>query len=270
MAAELLSDRPADGVLRLRISNPDKRGALDHGILDALADAVTAASSADSGVRAILLTGVDRQFSSGYDLSDADAADVSDTQLAERAEGLVAHPFTAAIDALESTDLPTVAALPGPTMGGGLELAIVCDLRVAADDVRMAMPPARLGLVYAHTGLRRFVDVIGAPRTRELFLLGRPIDAATAHQWGLLNRVVPAEEIGTAGLDIAIGLAAGAPLSVRGNKRSLRILLDAAGELRREDEETLLALRRASFESDDLVEGLRAFAERRDPVWRGR
>ncbi|MCK9249636.1 MAG: enoyl-CoA hydratase-related protein [Solirubrobacteraceae bacterium] len=270
MPAALLSDRPADGVLRLRISHPEKRGALDHGLLDALAAAVAGASAPGSGVRAILVTGVDGQFSSGYDLTDANAADVSDTQLAERAEGLVAHPFTAALDALEATDLPTVAALPGPTMGGGLELAVVCDLRVAADGVRMAMPPARLGLVYSHTGLRRFVDVIGAPRTRELFLLGRPIDAATAHAWGLVHRVVPPDEIEAAGLDLAIGLASGAPLAVRGTKRSLRILLDGAGELRREDEETLLGLRRASFESEDLVEGLRAFAERRDPAWKGR
>ena len=113
----------------------------------------------------------------------------------ERAEGLVAHPFTEAIDALEAFPLPTLAVLPGHTIGGGLELALSCDLRVAQAEIKLGMPPAKLGLVYSHTGLRRFLDAIGAPRTRELFLLGRYIDAPTALAWGLVNRVAPGEQL---------------------------------------------------------------------------
>src|SRR5262249_563698 len=110
-------------------------------------------------------------------------------------EGVGGDAFTEGIDALEAFPYPTLAALPGHTIGGGLELALACDLRVAQEDVLLGMPPAKLGLVYSHTGIRRFIDAIGVTRTRELFLLGRYIDAPTALAWGLVNRVVAAAEL---------------------------------------------------------------------------
>ncbi len=125
------------------------------------------------------------------------------------------------------------------------------------------MPPAKLGLVYSHTGLRRFIDAIGAARTRELFLLGSYIDAPTALQWGLVNRVAPAEELEAVALEMAAELAGNAPLSQLGNKRVIAALLDAEGELPREVEEELIELRRASFASQDMREGMKAFAEKR-------
>ena len=185
MAGELLLDRPADGVLRLTISNPAKRNALDHPILDAIAAVLDDIGDA----RVVLLTGAEGMFSSGYDIGD-----IPDDVFAEEAERLVAHPFAAALEALEACEVPTVAALPGHTIGGGLELALACDLRVAADGILLGMPPAKLGLVYSHTGLRRFLEAIGAPRTRELFLTARNVDARTALDWGLVNQVVGVSE----------------------------------------------------------------------------
>src|SRR6185312_11569935 len=182
MAGELLLDRPADGVLRLTISNPAKRNALDHTILDEIAQAV---GDVGDDPRCVLLTGAHGMFSSGYDLGD-----LAGEAFADDAEQLVAHPFTAALDALDACPVPTIAGLPGHTIGGGLELALACDLRVAADGIRLGMPPAKLGLVYSHTGLRRFLQTIGVPRTRELFLLGRHVDARTGLVWGLVNAVV--------------------------------------------------------------------------------
>jgi len=164
----------------------------------------------------------------------------------------------------------TLAALPGHTIGGGLELALACDLRVAAEGIQLGMPPARLGLVYSHTGLRRFVEAIGAPRTRELFLLGRNIDAATALAWGLVNRVAAPAALEETALGLARELAGNAPLSISGNKRILRALLDAEGELADEMERELIELRRACFASEDLREGVRAFGEKRHAHWRGR
>ncbi len=263
MSGELLSDEPADGVLRLTISNPTKRNALDHPILDAIARAVEAAPG--RGVRALLLTGEEGMFSSGYDIGAS-----SEEGFEERAEALVAHPWTSAIEALEACDLPVVAALTGHTIGGGLELALACDLRLAADGIRLGMPPAKLGLVYSHTGLRRFLDAIGSARTRELFLLGRHVTAPEAHAWGLVNAVVPERELPEAALDWATELAGNAPLSVRGNKRVLRALLAAEGALAPEVEEELVALRRACFSSADFREGVSAFGEKRPPRWRGR
>jgi enoyl-CoA hydratase/carnithine racemase len=163
-----------------------------------------------------------------------------------------------------------VAALPGHTIGGGLELALACDLRVALEGIKLGMPPAKLGLVYSHTGLRRFLDAIGATRTRELFLLGDYVDAATALAWGLVNRVASASELEGTTLSLARELAGNAPLSQTGNKRVIAALLGAEGALDPEVEQELIELRRASFASDDMREGMRAFAEKRPPRWRGR
>jgi enoyl-CoA hydratase/carnithine racemase len=261
MAGELLLDRPADGVLRLTISNPAKRNALDHPILDA----ITAVLDDIGAARAVLLTGAEGMFSSGYDIGD-----IPDDVFAQEAERLVAHPFAAALEALETCEVPTVAALPGHTIGGGLELALACDLRVAADGILLGMPPAKLGLVYSHTGLRRFLEAIGAPRTRELFLTARNVDAGTALDWGLVNQVVGASDLEGAALDLAQDLAANAPLSVRGNKRAIRELLAADGRLDPEVERELIELREASFQSEDLREGVRAFGQKRPARWKGR
>jgi enoyl-CoA hydratase/carnithine racemase len=264
MAGELLIDEPLDGVRRLTISNPAKRNALDHAILDGIAAAVREADG-DGRTRAIVLTGAHGMFSSGYDIGDI-PADV----FAAEAEKLVAHPFTSAIGALDATDVATIAALPGHTIGGGLELALACDLRVARDGIKLGMPPAKLGLVYSHTGLRRFLHAIGEPRTRQLFLLGRNISAREAKDWGLIHEVAGEEDLEGFALDWARELAANAPLSVRGNKRVLRALLDADASLDPAVEAELIALRKACFASEDLVEGVRAFAEKRPARWQGR
>ena len=258
---KLLIDEPAPGVVRLTISNPAKRNALDHPILDA----ITATLAEASDARCLMITGAHGMFSAGYDIGE-----IPTEEFEERAERLVAHPFTEAIDALERFPHPTLAMLPGHTIGGGLELALSCDLRVAKAEIKLGMPPAKLGLVYSHTGLRRFIDAIGAPRTRELFLLGRHIDAATALQWGLVTRVAPEAELEALALELATELAGNAPLSQTGNKRVIEALLAAEGTLGDDVEQELIELRRASFASQDMQEGMRAFAERRPPRWQGK
>jgi enoyl-CoA hydratase/carnithine racemase len=261
---KLLVDEAGAGVVRLTISNPAKRNALDHPILDAVTGMLTELARGESGARCVVITGAHGMFSAGYDIGE-----IPDEEFEERAERLVAHPFTEAIDALQAFPYPTLAVLPGHTIGGGLELALACDLRVALETIKLGMPPAKLGLVYSHTGLRRFIDAIGAPRTRELFLLGSYIGAPTALQWGLVNRLAPAAELETTALDIAAELAGNAPLSQLGNKRVIAELLDAEGVLVAEVEEELIELRRASFASQDMREGMKAFAEKRPPRWRG-
>ncbi|HTA97760.1 MAG TPA: enoyl-CoA hydratase/isomerase family protein [Solirubrobacteraceae bacterium] len=266
---KLLIDEPADGVVRLTISNPAKRNALDHPILDAIAATLSelasdAAATDGAPGRCVIVTGTGGMFSAGYDIGE-----IPDEEFEERAEALVAHPFTEAIEALEAFPHPTLAALPGHTIGGGLELALACDLRVARAEIKLGMPPAKLGLVYSHTGLRRFIDAIGAARTRELFLLGRYIPAEAALQWGLVNRVVAEEQLDACALDLAAELAGNAPLSQTGNKRVIAALLDARDGLSADVEAELIELRRASFASQDMREGMKAFAERRPARWRG-
>jgi len=143
-SGKLLLDEPAEHVARLRISNPEKRGALDHEILDTLADTVYGLEA-----RCLLLTGEGAMFSAGYDIGTFD-----DAEFEREASQLVAHPFHAAIEALEAFKYPSVAALNGHAIGGGLEVALSCDIRIAARGIKMGMPPAKLGLIYSHTGLR--------------------------------------------------------------------------------------------------------------------
>ena len=257
---KLRLDHPAEHVARLTIDNPAKRNALDHEILDAFAAAVP-----ELDARCLLVTATGPVFSAGYDIGN-----LPSEEFADRAEALVAHPFHAAIEALDAFPFPAVAALNGHAIGGGLELALSCDLRIASEEAKVGMPPARLGLVYSHTGLRKFVDAIGVPRTKELFFTARNIPARTALQWGLVNEVVAPDELADHAVAYAARIAALAPLSLEGNKRTLRELLAAEGELDPEVERELVALREACFHSEDFFEGVRAFAEKRPPQWRGR
>ena len=258
----LVLDWPAPHLARLTLANPAKRNALDHAILDALTAVVP--GLAERGARCLLLTGSGPVFSAGYDIGG-----LPRDEFADRAEELVAHPFTAALDALEAFTFPSVCALNGPALGGGLELALVCDLRIAVAGASFAMPPAKLGLIYSHTGLRRFIDTIGAPRTRELFLVGRRVSARNALAWGMVNDVVESEELEEAALDLAGEIAANAPISLEGNKRIIRELLAAEGELDLETEQELVALRESCFTSRDFFEGVRAFEQKRPPRWTG-
>jgi len=256
----LLVDEPAPGVARLTISNPWKRGALDHAILDGFASTVPRLDS-----RCLIITGEQSTFSAGYDIGDLPAS-----VFADEAEKLVAHPFAAAIDAIEDYPFPTLAALNGHAIGGGLELALSCDLRIAAATIALGMPPAKLGLVYSHTGIRKFIDTVGASRTRELFLVGRQIDARTAREWGLVNAVSEPGRLADDALQLAREIAANAPLAQLGNKRVIRAVLDARGALAPDVERELIELRQACFSSEDFREGVRAFAEKRQAQWKGR
>jgi enoyl-CoA hydratase/carnithine racemase len=260
---KLLLDRPAEAVARLRIANPERRNALDHEILDALAETMRLL---DRGIetRCVLITGEPPVFSAGYDITAIPA------RTFERdAEALVAHPFHAAMEAISRHPWPTVAAINGHCLGGGLELAVSCDLRICAAGAELGMPPARLGLIYGHTGLRKFLDTIGLSRTKELLLTGRNLSAVRAEEIGLVNEVVGDERLEAEAVELAALIAANAPLSTRGNKSAIQVL-NSNPVLSQQQEAGLVALREACFASEDLREGIEAFAEKRKPRWTGR
>lgn len=259
-SGKLIRDEPAEGVVRLRISNEQRRGALDHEILDTLAETLR-----ELEARCLVLTGTGGVFSAGYDLGNLEGS-----EFAQQAERLVAHPFHAAIEALDAFPAPVVGALNGHAIGGGLELALSCDIRVAASGIKLGMPPAKLGLIYSHTGLRKFVAAIGPANTAELFYVGRNVEADRAREIGLVNHVVDAGDLDARALALASEIASNAPLSLTGNKRILRVLAEHESALPSDVERELVELRESCFATEDFREGVRAFGEKRAPRWRGR
>jgi enoyl-CoA hydratase/carnithine racemase len=257
-SGKLLLDEPAPHLTRLRISNPAKRGALDHEILDTLAATVKGLDA-----RCLIITGDGKMFSAGYDIGNLD-----EQNFAERSEKLVAHPFHDALEALEGYQYPVVAALNGHAIGGGLELALTADIRIAAPGIKLGMPPAKLGLIYSHTGLKKFIDIIGVAHTNELFFTGRNIDAERGAEIGLVNHV--ADDAEAAALELATEIAANAPISLKGNKRIIRTLREVPQKLPEELEQELIELRESCFYTEDFREGVRAFGEKRAPEWRDR
>jgi enoyl-CoA hydratase/carnithine racemase len=259
-SGKLIQDEPAEGVVRLRISNPERRGALDHEILDTLAATVAALDA-----RCLVITGTDGVFSAGYDLGNLEGREFE-----ENAEKLVAHPFHSAIEALEAYPYPVIAQINGHAIGGGLELALTCDIRIAKRGIKVGMPPAKLGLIYSHTGLRKFIDVCGPANTAELFFVGQNVDADRGAAIGLVNHVVEPGELEERTVFMAREIAANAPLSLAGNKRIIRELRAHAAALPEDVERELVELRESCFRSEDFLEGVKAFGEKRAPRWQSR
>ena len=260
---KVLLDYPADAVARLTLNRPSARNALDHETLGALAEAMP---SLDRGieVRCVILTGKGKAFSAGYDI-----ASISDDSFESEAEALVAHPFHKALDAVAGHPWPVLCAINGHALGGGLELALCADLRVCASGVKLGMPPAKLGLIYGHTGLRRFIETIGVPWTRHLFLVGDTLSSTRAEKIGLVHEEVDPEELEAESVELAAEIAANAPLSMKGNKQAIDTLA-ANPVLTAEQEKELIELRESCFKSEDFREGIVAFGEKRKPDWKGR
>ncbi len=246
------------GVLIVRLVHEGKANALTERMLTALAKLLAAQPYPD--VRAAILTGAgDRHFSSGAELGTDPILEWSNR--IKRIE----HGIQDVASAIQKARFPVIAALNGDAIGGGLELAMACDWRVAREGIRLGMPPARIGLVYTADGLRRFADEIGMARTREIFLTGRPFDARAAREIGLVNHVVPAEELLPVAQRMGQAVAANAPIAVEGIRGVLRAIADNDAPDGKAQQWRVKA-----FGSQDLAEGVAATRERRQPEFGGR
>ena len=244
------------------VSNPGKKNALNMKMLGELRRAFGELSGED--VRCVVLRGEGQEaFCAGYDITAIPAGGSGEAQVL-----LSSNPFDDMIRAVASCPAPVIAMLNGFAFGGGLELAVACDIRVASDQAVFGMTPARLGVIYRPAGLMRFVHAIGLPATKELFYTARTVSARRAYDLNLVNRVCPPEELRQVTCEMAREIAANAPLSIRGTKRILDMCMEFRGLPPAEAEEADDLIRRC-MESQDLVEGKKAFLEKRKPVFRG-
>lgn len=259
----LLTDREGY-VCTLTLNRPEKRNSLSPELLIKIHETLEGLSR-DDDVRTVVIRGVgERAFSSGYDIS-AIPTDVSpETQEKLKTQS----PLQLALGSVVNFPYPVIAMLNGYAFGAGCELAISCDTRIAADDIRMGMPPAKLGIVYFPDGLRRFIRVIGLSATKELFFTGRYYDAPRIKEMGLVDYMVPRSELKDFTYSLAEEIAGNAPLSLKGTKRILNLLMRSEKMEEQDEKEAEKILARA-FNSEDLKEGQRAFLEKRKPVFKG-
>ena len=254
MADELVKIERQPNYLTFTLNRPEKRNSLNEALLHEL-DQGLAEVEKDKNIRAVILRGAGRAFCAGLDLAEADRLEGSHSPVnLERIFRRVEH-----------LPVPVIAAVQGAALAGGCELALHCDLRVAADDLRMGMTVARVGLVVPYNFIRKLIEIIGAANTAQILYTAEPVSAQRALQMGMVHEAVPAAQLDEAAVRWAERIAANAPLSLRTMKQSMRRSLDSSNDAWHED---ILEMGRQVRASKDAKEGIRAFLEKRKPVWK--
>jgi enoyl-CoA hydratase len=249
-----------DAVRVITVNRPDKLNALNAATLDALHAAFDAAAK-DAGVRCVVLTGAgSKAFVAGADISEMNTlTPVQGRDFSLRGQRLMRR--------VEKMPKPVIAMVNGFALGGGLELAMCCHLRIAADNAKVGQPEVNLGLIPCFGGTQRLLRLAGRAATLELCLVGTPIDAARARELGIVNRVVAADELQAETMKLAAQLAASAPLALRGVIDCVNVGGECGIEEGLEYETAQFGL---MFSTDDMREGTDAFLERRKPAFNGR
>ncbi|OIP88282.1 MAG: enoyl-CoA hydratase [Syntrophobacterales bacterium CG_4_8_14_3_um_filter_58_8] len=264
MGERLLIER-TERICTIRINRPEKRNALSPLVFTELIDLLQQLRDKDE-VRCVVLTGCgEKTFSSGFDIADL-PVDAS-PEIAEAAKGDT--PLDNGMRAIRDFPYPVIAMINGLAYGAGCELAVTCDIRIAADDVRFSMPPAKLGIVYRWRGILKFIDVVGPAYAKEIFLTGRAYGADKAKEMGLVHYVLPREELTPFVNRMAQDISENAPLALKATKTIFnRFFHDQ--RFCPQDVQEMERLRYEAYRSEDLKEGQRAFREKRKPVFRGR
>ncbi len=261
MASDKIISRIEGAVAHLIFNNPERRNAVSLDMWEAAGEALDT-FAADREVRLVILSGAGgKAFVSGADISRFEAERASEAAIAHY------HDTSARIfDKLEHLPVPTIARIDGYCVGGGVGIAVACDLRICGESAQFAVPAARLGLGYGHVGVRRLIDLVGPAATKEIFFTARMYSAAEALGMGLVNRVVADAELDAAMADYGARITANAPLTVSSIKTIVGELMKDAD---RRDLDRCEAVVKACFDSNDYVEGRRAFLEKRPPKFTG-
>jgi enoyl-CoA hydratase len=248
------------GLATVTVNRPEALNALNQEVLERLASTF-AELAADEQCRVIILTGAgDRAFIAGADIA------AMATLSAEEARTFM-ELGQAVCNRIESAPQVVIAAVNGYALGGGCEVALACDLRVAAEQARLGLPEVTLGIIPAWGGTQRLPRLVGRGRAKQLILTGRPITAAEAWQIGLVNQVVPADQLLPSARALATTILENGPLAVRAAKEVLELTKDAdlpVGLKAEVEAEVRL------FATADRIEGMTAFLQRRKPVYQGR
>jgi enoyl-CoA hydratase len=253
MADEVVKLERHQNYATLSLNRPEKRNAINRAVMEAM-DSALAQIEGDKEIRAVIIRGEGRGFCSGLDLRDIEQM------------GAGGISFEKVIRRLGQLAVPSIAAIHGEALTGGLVLALTCDLRIAGEGARLGMTPARIGYLPTYWIFRRFVETVGPANTAEIMYLADPVDSARAREMGLVHRVVADGELGAAAAAWAEKIAGNAPLSVRAMKRTIARVMSDAFEVEHHDLDELGNQVRTS---KDAKEGVRAFLEKRKAVWRG-
>jgi len=264
MEQELIVERQGY-VGTLKLNRPRKRNALSPDLLIRLHLALEAWEQSGEVRVAVITSADDKAFSSGYDILAIPTEMTPEMQELARKH----NPLELALGTVKNFAYPTIAMLNGYAFGAGLNLAVCCDIRLGADDIRAGMPPAKLGLVYHPEGLRQFVEVLGLARTREIFFSGRTYQGAQLREMGLVDHLTSRADLAETTYALAGEIAENAPLSLKGTKRILNLLGEGLKlrDDRLKEAETLIV---EAFNSEDLKEGQTAFLEKRKPRFTGK
>ena len=262
MATDKMVSRRDGFIGRMIFNNPARRNAVSLEMWEA-AEAILAGFAADPEIRVVVVSGAGgKSFVSGADISRFESERASEDAIRRYNETVAA-----ANARLESLPKPTIAEIDGFCIGGGLALALCCDLRFCSAKSRFGLPAARLGLGYGFAGLKRLADAVGPGAARDIAFSARRLDAGEALRIGLVQKVVPDGEVGDFVAGYAAAVAANAPLTVKAMKAIMGEVLkpDSARDLA-----ACQALVEACYASEDYVEGRTAFMEKRPPVFKGR
>ena len=247
-------------ICTLAINRPEKRNSLTPEILGLLTEEFLRLGKTTE-IRCVVIRGSgDRAFCSGYDI-----AAISEEEIAIEN----GHPLTEAMRAVKSYPLPVIAMINGHAFGAGLELAATCDLRVCADDAKLAIPPVKLGVTYHYSGIEQFLNLVGPGFTRELFLTGNTVSAERALEKGLVDHVVKRDDLEEFTYALAAGISENAPLSMISIKKMINIW-EEENPISQENEKLIKSLFERVRKSGDSREGRKAFLEKRKPVFKGK
>ena len=248
--------------LHIVFNNPARHNALSVDMWGAV-PALLAQAAADDRVRLVVFSGAgEKAFVSGADISQFEDMRAAKAAVAQY-EALAEDSLTS----IEQCPKPTLACIRGWCIGGGINVAIACDIRIAASDAMFSIPAARMGLGYRYSALKNLVDLIGVGAAKDLFYTARRIDAAEAHRLGLVSRVAPVDQLGALLAEYTGSIADNAPLTIFAAKQIVAEILKPSPEL---DAERCRELILRCFESDDYIEGRRAFMDKRRPQFKGR